>query len=301
MSPAKFRWGVLFILVGGLLLLNNLEALDWWVWNDILSLWPLILIAIGVEKIFTRSKAQVVAYLAPLALAGVVIWVAFDGFSGDVFRVSSRGDDYTYELTMDPDIERVRAVLDVGDNDVDLGTTESKQFRVRSRGWSGLPKVEFQDADGVAELEVTPKRSRWRNWVNIGHRRGTNWNMFLTDNIPVTLTCYGDDAKMLLDCRKMQLEELIVDSRNGDIRIRIGDRLDTVAVKLDGRGDYRVLVPQGSGVRVSGGNPDLKQLFQRIGLNESGQYFMTAGYDTLTPRIDLTLSTGLTQFSLEYK
>ena len=54
MNPARFRWGILFILVGVLLLLNNIGQLSWDVWVDIANLWPLILIAIGVSLLINR-------------------------------------------------------------------------------------------------------------------------------------------------------------------------------------------------------------------------------------------------------
>ncbi len=85
MNPARFRWGILLILIGVLFLLNNIGTLDWWMWNDIWSLWPLILIAIGVEKIFTKTKFEVIAYLAPLALAAIVVWTAAESRDGQGF------------------------------------------------------------------------------------------------------------------------------------------------------------------------------------------------------------------------
>ena len=71
---------MLFILVGTLLLLNNVGRLDWWVWNDILSLWPLLLIAIGIEKIFQNTRLSFISYLSTVALVAVVLWAAIGSF-----------------------------------------------------------------------------------------------------------------------------------------------------------------------------------------------------------------------------
>ena len=128
MSPARFRWGILFILIGGLLLLNNLGVLPWWVWADILSLWPLLLIAIGVEKIFTRSRVEFIAYLAPVGLAVVVVWVAFGGLTAGDFRLIRRGDTYRYTIDRDPEVKRIKAVFDLDDTDIDLRNSGTRLF-----------------------------------------------------------------------------------------------------------------------------------------------------------------------------
>ena len=54
MTPARFRWGLILILIGGLIFLENLNYLNHGFWIDLLIYSPFLLIAIGIEKIFTR-------------------------------------------------------------------------------------------------------------------------------------------------------------------------------------------------------------------------------------------------------
>lgn len=302
MSPARFRWGVLFVLVGGLLLLNNMDVLAWWVWADILSLWPLILIAIGVEKIFTKSRAQVIAYLAPVALAAVVVWVAFDGFDSGDFQLTRRGDSYRYAIDTDSDAERISAVFELDDIDMQLKSTGTRLFRSRSSGWKSVPGVDYDLDDGIARLEITPRIGRLPGWIRIDnwHRSG-DWDIYLSDALPVDLTCYGDRADMTLDCRNIHLEDLTVDSRRGDIRVQVGTLSDAVKIRLEGQdADFRIVVPEAGGVRVSGADNSLSSFFERIGLVLSDGVFETAGYDTLTPKVELDISPDITRFSLDF-
>jgi len=303
MSPARFRWGVLFILVGGLLLLNNMDVLEWWVWADILSLWPLILIAIGVEKIFTRTRAEVFAYLAPVALAAVVVWVAFDGFTVGDYRLTKRGSDYRYIIDMDSDAERIQAAFDLDDTDIDLKSTGTRLFQARSRGWKSVPGVDYELDDGVAELDVSPRIGRLPGWIKIDNwRRSGDWDVRLSDKLPIRISCYGDRADMTLDCRNLQVEDLLVDSRRGDVRIMIGLLVDDVKVRLEGENaDFRLTVPEAGGVRVSGADDRLTNFFERNGLGETDGVFQTEGYDTLSPQIELDLSREITRFSLDFQ
>jgi hypothetical protein len=302
MNPARFRWGVLFILVGGLLLLNNMDRLDWWVWADILSLWPLILIAIGVEKIFNRTRLQIIAYLAPVALAAVVIWVAVDGFSGGDERLTRQGSTYRYAVESDPSVNRIQATFDMGDIDLTLGSTGSKLFRVRADQWRRVPDVSSEIRNGEADIRLSPKRGRLAGWMRVDRwGQADEWDAYLLDNVPINLKCRGGESDMVLDCRSLKLEQLAVISDQGDIRIQVGDAVDKVALKLEGdNGDFRVLVPRDCGLRVTGAGAGLTHLLERIGLGPSGTAFATGGYDTLVPKIELELSPEITQFSLDY-
>lgn len=302
MSPARFRWGILFVLIGGLLLLNNLGVLPWWAWSDILSLWPLLLIAIGVEKIFTRSKAEFIAYLAPVALAVIVVWVAFDGFSVGDFRLIRRGDTYRYVIDADPGVKHIKAVFDLDDTDIDLRDTGARLFSSRSSGWRAIPRVDYDLSGDTADLDISPRISGLR-WFRIdGRRWAGSWDVALSDRAPVDLTCYGDRADMTLDCRGLRLNNLLIDSRRGNIRISLGDMAKTVKVRLEGEdADFRITAPEGSGIRVSGAKNTAARLLERLGMTENDGYYMTEGYDTLSPQIELNLSPDISRLSLDYQ
>lgn len=302
MSPAKFRWGILFILVGVLLLLNNIGELDWWVWTDILSLWPLILIAIGLEKIFTNSKVEFISYLPILALSAAVLWVAFDGFDDDDSNLTRRGGSYRYTIDMESDIERIQAKFDLDNIDVSLNNTTSRLFRVRSEAWRMVPKVDFEERSGMAELEVTTQRRRLPSWIRIDKwGRDDDWDLYLNDQVPISLECFGDESDMTLDCRDLYLEDLIVESEQGDIRIKLGSLADIVKVQLEGsEADFRISVPTGCGLKISGAGRELNRLMDRLELLESEGYYSSDGYDTLAPKIELELKSDITQISLSY-
>jgi hypothetical protein len=302
MSPARFRWGILFITVGVLLLLNNIGELDWWVWTDILSLWPLILIAIGLEKIFTKSRTEFIAYLPILGLAAAVFWVAFDGFDSDNDYLTHRGSTYRYTIEMESDVDKIEAKFDFEDNDATLNNTGTRLFRARAGAWRTVPKVEFDEQNGVGKLEVSTQKKRLPNWIRIDKwGRENDWDLYLSDQIPVSLECSGDKSDMSLDCRDILLEDLRVESEEGDIRIKLGSLQDIVKVKLEGSGaDYRVSVPSGCGLRVTGTGEELNRFFNRKGLIEMEGYYQNEGYDSLAPKIELDLSRDLTQFSLDY-
>src|SRR5512143_1397450 len=73
----RLFWPIILIGVGSILLLTNLGVIKGNPWNIILQLWPVLLIALGLEILFggaTGGRAVVSALLG-LALVGGILWI----------------------------------------------------------------------------------------------------------------------------------------------------------------------------------------------------------------------------------
>ena len=66
-------WGLLILLGGFLLLLNNFGVVPWQVWDFIWPFWPALLILIGVSVIFGSGWAgEIIIFLITLAVLGFI-------------------------------------------------------------------------------------------------------------------------------------------------------------------------------------------------------------------------------------
>jgi len=88
MKANKIIKGLIFLLVGTILLANTLEILDWSVWPNLFKLWPLLVISLGLSLIF-RGKS--LSFLGPLIIfLGIVAGVGASymgiSFEGEIVR-----------------------------------------------------------------------------------------------------------------------------------------------------------------------------------------------------------------------
>jgi hypothetical protein len=101
MNGTQFLKGLAIILVGAILLLNNLNILEWSVWYNIFKLWPLLLVSLGISLIFRRR----LSWLAPLViLLGIIIGIGA-GYMG--IDLSLEGTISTEVITLQREIELV--------------------------------------------------------------------------------------------------------------------------------------------------------------------------------------------------
>lgn len=65
MKANKIIKGFTFLLIGTILLANTLEILEWSVWSNIIKLWPLLIVSLGLSLIF-RGKS--LSFMGPLII-----------------------------------------------------------------------------------------------------------------------------------------------------------------------------------------------------------------------------------------
>ena len=84
MKASKLIKGLIFILIGTILLANTLEILDWSVWSNLFKLWPILVISLGLSLIF-RGKSlsfmgPLIVFLGIIAVVGAsYVGISFEG------------------------------------------------------------------------------------------------------------------------------------------------------------------------------------------------------------------------------
>jgi len=108
MKANKIIKGFTFLLIGTILLANTLEILEWSVWSNIIKLWPLLIVSIGLSLIF-RGKS--LSFMGPLIIfLGIILGVVTSymgiGFEGEIVReVKTLSREIVIEIEKVPEIE----------------------------------------------------------------------------------------------------------------------------------------------------------------------------------------------------
>ncbi len=105
MRLTRFLKGLVIILVGAILLLNNLNILEWAVWPNILKFWPLLLISVGISLIFRKR----LSWLGPLViLLGIVFGISASYMNLDL---QLEGKIPTEVETIQKEVEMIPVVI----------------------------------------------------------------------------------------------------------------------------------------------------------------------------------------------
>jgi len=298
MTPARFRWGILFIAIGVMLLLNNAGEISWDYWWELFCWWPILLIAIGVEKIFLRSRVHYLSYLSAVILVGTMTLVAVDTGAG-----TDDGDffsTYRWSEDADPEVKLITASIDHGHNDLFVRQNSSDLIYGRFDRFSRKPRIEYSKADDVAELEINHRSGGMRSVVIINDRRHSrDWSLSFAENVPLELKCYGDDADVSLHIDNLPLRKLLVYNDDGDIYIKCGTLAPEVNMKVTGDdAKLRLKIPEQCGLRVAG--EEYGDYLETLGLVAEGRYYHTGGFDTASVKLTVELDPDLRHLSVDY-
>lgn len=67
--------GVFFIFIGAFFLLNNLDIINFSIWNALFDLWPLFIVIFGVHLISDKPVVQIVSWT--LFFGTIILYAIF--------------------------------------------------------------------------------------------------------------------------------------------------------------------------------------------------------------------------------
>lgn len=235
----SFAWPVLLIGAGGLLLLNNFGPRTIVTWTKILPLWPLILIAFGIDLLFqsrTWWGTMTSILLVVILVGGAVWWIGFQG------AVPS-GAAYPLERPLSPEINNAEIQYSLGAGQLIVGDVSAPDVLAAGTAFPEKPDQEYSATESTASYSL--KMDFPTFYPNM-----TQWEMGITPEIPVSLTVDNGAGELFLALEGLALESLQVEQGVGDIVIRLPKEMEGDVSVDQAVGRIQILVSEDTGIRV---------------------------------------------------
>ena len=254
-------WGFLIVLIGLVLLLDNLGIIPASV-NVWAILWPMVLILLGLWFLLApaifKPDLTVSSASEPLGAAN----------SAKIKLEYGAGKMHVYPLG-----------------------TPGQLF---SGSFAGGVKVERHELPGgQVELKLRPDFDVVMMPGLSGPRDGLAWNLGLTAEIPMELKIEMGACEANLDLSGLRLSRLEVSTGASSTHLTLPQNAGFTRVEVEcGMAEVVITAPQGVGVRAkySGGLSNLKAGARFV---HSGDYYETADYATAANKIDLDVQIGM--------
>lgn len=298
MRPGRLRTGVLFIGLGIALLLYNMDRLDGWYFLDLLHLWPVLLVAIGIEIISRNSSTPWLGYLSPLLVAGAFVYAGAAGDSGWNRSWSfSFGDERprwrTTSQVFEPEtkVDEARVYVDMccGELKIQGGSTELGRGEFRS---AARVLTSISDDDGRAVLRVRQSGA--------ARRERAEFDLSLNESVPLTLDVKVDDALVNVDAGLLAVRTLYLDMARGAAELTLGRTVDSVWANLTtGAARVSLHVPRDAGLRFEGPELPADADLGSFELVASNDALETTGFGQAQLKITFRLEQPASDLKLE--
>ncbi len=261
MRVSSIRWGVIWIGIGFFFLAINFETLDSLVFPRLFSLWPVLLIAIGVELIFRKTRFYLLALLSPLLIAAAFVVAAsytggpgwdLDGFLRNwSWRYEGEKTDLV-EIPFKETIDTVDIVLDCGPVDFDIRPVSKRAFSAETRYNRRSPIISHRTEGDIQFIKFESREKPGWGLLNIG-RSGQRIDFKFSDQLPLKISVSTEADFPDLDFSDIRLTSLDLYVRSGDLTLRLGDLVDSVGVEISGKtGELSIILPSDIGLEITG-------------------------------------------------
>lgn len=291
-----------FLAAAGIVMLAGANATVESVIAEVLRLWPLAIIAIGVGLLLRRTRFALVgtlvaAIIPGLLLGGVVVAapnMATICDQREAGQITTQDGDFVGRADID---------LALACGELTVTTVPGTSWSFGSVDLDGAPARLVATSD---HLTVTSRDDHWRYGVD---RDGDDWRLALPTGVPMDIDAQLSAGRGRFDLAGARIGDLWVEVNAGDLRLDLTtatvDRLDVevnagkASVRLpagaDVTGDLSVAagslelcVPTDLGVRIHGDVVLGGATYN--GLVRVGDAWETPGYSSMTNRADLSVT-----------
>ncbi len=312
MDKEKLSWGLILLFVGGILLLDNLDIIHFY-WRSVFSMWPVILIVIGVNLLVPRqgignavSIVVTVAALAFLAYRGTFPphsnWWMFDnngwntekGSSADRANRSEKSSG-TFTHEYDSTIATAHLTIKGGAVAYEIEGTTDKLFSAEATSTIGTHHLETTTTGSNADLTFqmrNTKKSKWNgdeNWAKISLNTQPTWY--------INLDMGAGSAEF--DLTTYKVASLHFKGGAASFEAKMGEPLkETTITAESGVASVEIEVPKTSACRIVVKSGLSSRDFPGFTKQDDGSY-VTEGYDGASNRFTINLQGGLTSFAVK--
>jgi N-terminal domain of toast_rack, DUF2154/Domain of unknown function (DUF5668) len=300
-----FVFPIILIIVGALFLYANYSpAFD--PWRILGTYWPIILILLGLGKIWDHNHRQAysegrcqssvgttIGIVAAILVLTLLVWHGRSHSRQGAFASSSL--QHSSQSVDRKDAKSVTASLQTGAGQLNIAGGSSHlldaDFSVSSSYPS--PTVDYSVDGGVGHLRIK-QGDESAHFIS----QHNEWNLHFGNTVPLDLTVVMGAGQGRLNLRGLALTRLQVEMGAGTIDVDLtGDRENALDADIEGGvGQATIRLPKNVGVlaRASGGIGGISAR----GFNHDGDDYTNSAYGKTPGSIHLTVQGGVGEITL---
>ena len=295
----SFVFPLILVVVGVVLLLNNLGVLPWSVWVALGQLWPVLLILFGVDLLLGRRSSwlgAIVALIMLLAVLGVAISmsrpVSTPGESASPGTARSATIPLAGATSGQINLHSGAGILTVGSLPAD-GTDLAQATGTFPPGWQMSQSVNHHGDVADVTLGVDGQ-GPFPPFGAINRNTTMKMNALLAQHVPLTIHADLGAGQSDFDLTNLAVSTFSLNDGAGQATVRLPNGAGRTSVDIrSGAGQVILVVPPGVGAAIHnvGGLVNVhvpSDRFQRV-----GDGYETADYQSAQNRVDVDLHLGV--------
>ena len=311
MKTEKIIWGLIFIFVGTVFMLDNFDVINFY-WGSVWRFWPIIFILIGANMLLSRFANKSTAPIFAASITLVVL--AFIGYQGSIPR-NDRGwvhfqfDDDKHEKDTkwsnassftEPYTGAKAARLNIQGSATayKLADSTSNLFQADVKEPYGGYTLEKTTHDSVDVLSFR-KRDKNGRGFKMDDMESNETRFRLNSNPVWDISLEMGAGETDFNLENFKVRNLHFEGGAASFQARIGSKLPLTEVSVEtGVASVEIEVPHASGCRIVVDSGLSSKDFNGFTKQADGTY-KTDNYESASNKININLKGGLSSFEVK--
>jgi hypothetical protein len=293
-NVGRVFWGLLLVLIGGLMLVDNFDLFEV-NWSGFWRLWPLIIVATGLSILSLKGLVwRLITIILTALTLGAVVWVMVGDFPDKNLLHTSE----TTIQTISNNVKQTEVSVKAGAISLKIDTADQDSI-VKSKFESNMASVSKTSSISgeTQQINLTMDASQANNWWT-GNVK-SSWDIDLTRNLPLRLNVETGASSTEIDMFKAQLRAINIKTGASSLTLKLGDIENLTDVNIEsGVSSIVIRVPSVSGVQLKlEGGLATKSIADLSKVSENT--YESSGYSNSKNKINIVSKIGVSSFTIE--
>jgi hypothetical protein len=309
MKTGKIVWGMIYIFIGSIFLLDNFTVIDFY-WVSVWRFWPVIFILIGINMLLSRfgNQKAVPALVAAITLLTLVLigyqgsrrnndsrWISFQ-FDNDDSENDSTQNVPSYFIEPYGGAKRAELRIQGGATSFKLQDTTSSLFEADVKRPFAKYTLTKSISDSVEVLNFRMRSGEQRWNLDEMENNETNIRLNLTPVWDIHIGMGAGEA--IFDLTPYKVSSIKFEGGAASFEAKIGSLQPLTNVTVEtGVANVEIDVPSESGCRIVVDSGLSSKDFIGFIKQTDGTY-QTSNYSTAAKKINISLKGGLSSFEV---
>lgn len=289
--------GLYILLFGFVFLWMSLGFIKWNMLFQILRLWPLLFIIVGLDLILRKTAISFLRVLIPIVVIGAVIsllYVAQDGnfFQPRIIEKQKIGSDVVFpDKIADFNIDFYSGKLKIGEGQDELVKADISMPKGES------PILIYKKFDKEDLYEILD--SHISNYVFSPWDGGHVWDFRLNKQVPIKLNINTYASTNEIDLSQLTISDFNLDANFSSNRIIIGKKTGNMSINASGS-SLTLEIPKNMGVGLKLEKMFIEDNFETLGFTQGFKEFKSPGYKDADNKVDIDLNLKFSKIEIKF-
>lgn len=288
-------WPLILISIGVLFLLSNLGVVDWNVWSILWRMWPVLIVAIGLDLMFGRRSGvwQAITVAVLIGLFAGAYWLF------DVTEKAWSGEKVVQTINHEVDgAEEADVTIKMNIGSLILGglPTSSDTFvsgKVEISEFEVLTDDVQIRGDKLTYILSSEGRQYQPGWIfNRDIDNDKQWDLMFTPEVLINLNIDTGVGRTEIDLSNLQLADVDLNSGVGEVIVYLPDDGDFQASIRAGVGKMEIYIPKdlAVGIFIDSGLGNVSVIGD---FSQRGENYFSQDYSSSPDKVELYVDGGV--------